>query len=471
MADEIASAIQTVAKTKETNVKLEKVAKDVDILKKEQIKALRVETAQTGESSKGSDGENTGTDNEGNPVVFPDAPPPKPSQNPPQSSSGGDNSTGGSSGGSIGSGYTGTTGTGNSDLSGQGHDEDGSGGGGSLGGSGGFEQATKGDSNTELQTILDAMEQAGYSPEDRLTFATQYTQKKDGYHDVGDVIDGNAGPPPAATQNNSASESPAGNIKNSSQILEGVTGFDPVTNTPMVVNFQKKSYIPSIADATTAGQNPWTNDTTAPVKNTYVEGSYWKIITGFTSLYGQTFDEIVSQRAAFDNSTAYGYEGGSVTGEPVLGEPILFSADPDAEIGSMPGGTVYVFTNTGTVSNSEYGTEMCLGGPGQPEVCNLDAPRETNWPQMGIYLLFREAGKFLGSHFDLDLPNKYKEANPQSSVTLKSYDGREFNIIAGVNGGTIIQPADLTSTSLYYDADGHLTAFVAATQINFYTPR
>lgn len=483
MADKnnIGQAIQTVARTKEIQLKLEKVTKELEVLQKQAIEALKSTATQTGDSAKdagtgGTDSEQ-GTDSGGNAQTYPPAPPQTPDeQQQSQSSSSGDSYNNYTN--TTGSGSTGQFGTGNTDLSGQGQTEDGTGGGGALGGSGGKEQAEKGDNNAEIQAIVDAMTDAGYSAEQIDKVVTELTQKKKGYHDVGDVMDGKAGPPPKFTSPDSLKYGKGGDQYNSQYKIEGVTGKDPNdTSIAVVVSFSPKSYIPSISDASAAGQDPWTTYDEGPIEQTYVSGqiyyAYGGLFTG-GGVMAQTFSALVSAIEADTGLTCYEWQNGgsNITSlTPSLGADILVSTA--GKMVGESGGTVLGYDSNLTANSfsNGYGPRTCGTVSGDTAICALDPPREVNWPQLGIYLLNKVGGQFVGSVFDADLPNQYKSGNPQGSARIKSHDGREFNILPGINGGTIIQDATLIETSLYYDADGQLSAFVAPEHLKFYEAR
>lgn len=438
--------IRTIANSEQIEEDLDKLKKEIGQLDKNPITNKKILKYQNDNgilgTDTGSEGAN-GRDSNGDAVALPNAPPQvPPASNRPRETN--NNSTAGNTQNEAeGNSKSPNSNPGNTNLSGAGSSS-------SAGGSAAHNQAQGAPEDTDLIKIREALIGV-YSAEYVSKAVSDFLRNKygkDGTFPADEVMDGKSGPKPNYTGNNS----------NSSR-LEGVIGRDIVDDAiSVVVNIIQKNFIPDDDDAAAAGQNPWTSFTEPPIALGYVEGYFWQNFSGFGAYYSFYHDGYLAiTEASFPNQFSYrvlysvNEAGDTVT---VKGS---WTPNPDAPLaGDPPPVTVGVVTRLSCVGITEF--------------CPVEPPRPTKWPRTGVYILNHENGKFKGSDFDPDLPEIYK-ANDLSSVKIKStIDDRIFEIIPGINGGTVIMDARRDRPGLYFDNNGYLKDFVPMDQLNFFIP-
>lgn len=484
---DFASSIKTIAKTAELTEKVDKLLLDSDGVDKGAIESVRKvmfpdASGNTSPSTGGAAGTGgtTGTGPDGTPVLGPIAPPP-PQPAPPNTNQPGnypvgpDKPIGPGGGGDIQNNPT--NGPGTSDGSGQGHY--------GINGGGGSpytDQGLLGANNPDWLKILDALNARGASQSEINQARIDFLRKELGIDEVGDVYNGDTGAQPVDTSNsnNSRGTDNQGPSAAPPTRQRGILGVDPENNsTALLIRYDGWLPSPSDFDANNGNQDPWVNGL-APIQRTYVAGFYWKIISGATTIYGQTFFDIVGRRESLDGSTAYGCNDGTnkvTTLTPQSGDHILFSGNPNGIIGQSfgsLGGTTYApQAHLGTVSTGEYGLEACAGGDvGAGATCMLDPPLETAWPVTGIGVLTLTDGKFKKSPYDTEAPFKYSTG--QSVAQVKSLvTGETYQTEPAINGGFMISQTSSGGGDyiLVYGSNGQLTGLIPTNLKNFYTPR
>ena len=219
----------------------------------------------------------------------------------------------------------------------------------------------------------------------------------------------------------------------------------------------------------------WETADNPPIDPTYLDGSVWKIISGATVIFTQTFSELISQRAALDSTVAYTVSAGIITStDPQAGDPLIqFSTAGQLEGDPIVGGTGYSFTSSGTVSPGTYGRILCSSDAAAASVCALSPPKPDFWPVTGVSQLTRNSsGQFVASPYDSEVENKFK--TPRSILALCTENDLPVRISPLKNGGFAFYEVDgsgaVTGVVQLYNADSSAAGFTDVAGLTRMTP-
>lgn len=484
--------IRTIAKTQELLDKANKALKVAEEAKKDAIDTQRMVAQQrpnAGPTSVGNNGSgdtSDGTNAQGDPVLPPLAPPPSP-----KPGNNTNTNTTDSYGNGINNSGTGTSaGNKSNDLSNNGSQYNPNDTGSNAGGSRTDSKKQADPDNAgdpDWEQIQQALEDSGASPEYIAEMRRQYFLAEQGKHEISDVYNGDAGPKPTeGTWTGYAPNGTGGNQDSMSSLVHGlrevinaVVGVDPNDpNTAIEIRFDNKSILPSIAEASAAGQNTWTSTSTAPIKKGWEfweQGFYYR---SQHDVFNKQHDAPTKYLAALSLAQAtVGYVSPSFGYIIEDYRNLTNAGGSDTQPGDYDVEFYYNWDNTSFPINTGWANYRmtvsklsCVTFP-NADMCVIDPARESAWPPVGLYVLSLIGGQFLYSIFDSEVPLRYKGIS--SAVNIKSaIDDNTYSIEPAIEGGFIINNiTDNQGYFLYYGADRSLHAIVPINQYKFYTPR
>lgn len=482
-----ADDIRTIAKTKEIMDKADKAFAAAEEAKKEAIKIQRIQVGQTGNSNlkdaqvgtNGSGETTTGTGVGGAVVEAPLAPPINPADDNNDTLTNTDAGTGSYNN----NGVSHNGGTYNNNLIGGGSQISNS----SEAGTGTTRTESKEQADPDnaplsqhVQDYIakrDAMIANGATADEIDAMRREHFSLEKGKHEIGDVMEGKAGPKPASGTSSDLSHN---------ETLNSVVGVDP--NDPsktMEIRFDNRSYIPSIEESAAAGQPIWASIDTPPAypqDPTYRPGYYWTSYEGLGSTYCKTFTEAAALTVAYmaANDPDGEFVGDILGVDYPSGSPTTVS-----DSSAIPNGShsfSYVIEDTrGAFPDFFFlapgGLATCPAPPAAnpliAAVCETGAPPLTypdSYPTIGHWVASLVAGKFIYSLFDSEVPLQYKSS--KSSASIKSaINGHTYTIEPTFDGGMMMYDETAPAWMLVYNADRTLRFPVPIEYYNFYAPR
>lgn len=486
--------IRTIAKTKQIEEKLAKL-KEANDARKATIGATRSSATQTGDNSKGIQ---TGAPGGDNPIVgtlptgAQQTTPPNGTPNQGNSNStgttGGDNMTAQDVANAVDRLNGGGGANGKTDLSGSAST------GNNPGGSEVFDISGGGAGDTVLSALI-AKAQADGQPQQTIqkmidTYLANKFAKK-GNKTAKEMAD-DANTSPQSTFN-SAQQLLYPGQSQGKEVIDSIIGFvqdgalSAVTGKMMVIKAQLRGDYPTPndVDTTAAGQNSWAGPSSPPLLQTFTMGRSWVLISGPTHIIGQTFNSMISQRAALDGSTCYAYSAGLISSlTPAPGDNIQFGASGHIvgdSTGSV-GGTQYTqqsYVASAAIGAGKYGQQdYGLAG----EVGPQEEAREIAWPQTGVFVMLVLNGVFGGNPFDTERPFIYDYDT--SRIRMKVGDGdrvvdtRYLDLEVASKGGYLVTTWGADGTTMeegsgkYIDSDGAvLFTGLNSTDLKYFRPR
>jgi hypothetical protein len=289
----------------------------------------------------------------------------------------------------------------------------------------------------------------------------EYWARESGKYEISDVYNGDAGPS-LNYGNWQATQDERGllnAVTSAVTTLNALVGLDPNDNTQAIeLRLDGKSAIPSIEEALAAGQNPWTDGVTPPLKPGYENwqfGYYWQD-NGDWPTPNAGADDRAEQLSILTGHT-YTYQNMRVTAVDGGGIPTQYTYDlldngtPAGSVNSIRAGS----GTSCTISHGEY-------------ICPPEALRETAWPVVGLYAMTMQAAQWIFSQYDSEIPLKYISAS--STIYMQSaITGDTYAVEAATQGGTLIYNDTNPEYLLYYGADRTLKAVAPISAYKFFT--
>lgn len=282
-----------------------------------------------------------------------------------------------------------------------------------------------------------------------------------GVKDAKDIIDGTDD----ASKLSVPQVTDAGLEYDNDNALSGINAKDCDTGADITIR-TRHDFVPPVAQYDTEGNllsERWDDAETPPYKAGFAAGYYWEIQgAGVPTNYAQastTYSAII----AF-NGLLNAQQGDA---------PYEFLRFTDDGGGSY---TVYYKDTDDDEVNFPMSKVSCsVTPPDESGSCPVSAPLEEHWPQDNKYDLRLQAGQFVSSEYDSDVPLKYKNPSSRIDFCFDTGGSRQGTMEVTKDGGFMIYETSAGVPSgiiRAYDRDGRLSsAFDSASGwINLYRP-